>query len=53
MASRWTRRQAAGSPCHEELPRVSLMRAARLIFLNVPFAIVGGVFALWGRDISF
>ena len=29
------------------------MRAALLIFLNVPFAIVGGVFALWVRDIPF
>lgn len=29
------------------------MRAAALIFLNVPFAIVGGVVALWLRDIPF
>jgi cobalt-zinc-cadmium resistance protein CzcA len=29
------------------------MRAGLLIFLNVPFAIVGGVFALWLRDIPF
>ena len=28
-------------------------RAALLIFLNVPFAIVGGVFALWVRNIPF
>ena len=28
-------------------------RAALLIFLNVPFAIVGGVFALWVRGIPF
>jgi cobalt-zinc-cadmium resistance protein CzcA len=28
-------------------------RDALLIFLNVPFAIVGGVFALWVRDIPF
>jgi len=28
-------------------------RDALLIFLNVPFAIVGGVFALWLRDIPF
>lgn len=29
------------------------LRAALLIFLNVPFAIVGGVFALWARNIPF
>jgi len=29
------------------------MRAGLLIFLNVPFAIVGGVFALWARHIPF
>lgn len=29
------------------------MRAAALIFLNVPFAIIGGVVALWARDIPF
>jgi cobalt-zinc-cadmium resistance protein CzcA len=29
------------------------VRAALLIFLNVPFAIVGGVFALWLRAIPF
>jgi len=29
------------------------MRAALLIFLNVPFAVVGGVVALWLRDIPF
>jgi heavy metal efflux system protein len=29
------------------------MRTALLIFLNVPFAIVGGVAALWLRDIPF
>lgn len=29
------------------------VRAALLIFLNVPFAIVGGVVALWLRDIPF
>ena len=29
------------------------MRTALLIFLNVPFAIIGGVFALWLRDIPF
>jgi cobalt-zinc-cadmium resistance protein CzcA len=29
------------------------LRAALLIFLNVPFAIVGGVVALWLRDIPF
>ncbi len=29
------------------------LRAALLIYLNVPFAIVGGVFALWLRDIPF
>ncbi|HTM46848.1 MAG TPA: CusA/CzcA family heavy metal efflux RND transporter [Polyangiaceae bacterium] len=28
-------------------------RAAALIFLNVPFAIIGGVVALWVRDIPF
>lgn len=28
-------------------------RAAALIFLNVPFAIVGGVVALWARDMPF
>ncbi len=28
-------------------------RAAAVIFLNVPFAIVGGVIALWARDIPF
>jgi cobalt-zinc-cadmium resistance protein CzcA len=28
-------------------------RAALLIFLNVPFAIVGGVVALWARSIAF
>ncbi len=28
-------------------------RAAALIFLNVPFAIVGGIFALWVRGIPF
>lgn len=29
------------------------IRAALLIFLNVPFAIIGGVVALWLRDIPF
>ncbi len=29
------------------------IRAAAMIFLNVPFAIVGGVVALWLRDIPF
>jgi cobalt-zinc-cadmium resistance protein CzcA len=29
------------------------VRAAAVIFLNVPFAVVGGVFALLGRDIPF
>ncbi len=29
------------------------IRTALLIFLNVPFAIIGGVFALWIRDIPF
>jgi cobalt-zinc-cadmium resistance protein CzcA len=29
------------------------IRAAALIFLNVPFAIIGGVVALWMRDIPF
>ncbi len=29
------------------------MRAALLIFLSVPFAVVGGVVALWLRDIPF
>jgi cobalt-zinc-cadmium resistance protein CzcA len=29
------------------------MRTGLLIFLNVPFAIVGGVVALWARDIPF
>ncbi|MDB4976838.1 MAG: Cobalt-zinc-cadmium resistance protein CzcA [Myxococcaceae bacterium] len=29
------------------------VRAALLIFLNVPFAIIGGIAALWLRDISF
>jgi len=29
------------------------MRAGLLIFLNVPFAVVGGVIALWLRDIPF
>ena len=29
------------------------MRAALIIFLNVPFAIVGGVMALWLRDLPF
>jgi len=29
------------------------VRAALLIFLNVPFAVVGGVVALWLRDIPF
>jgi cobalt-zinc-cadmium resistance protein CzcA len=29
------------------------MRAAMLIFLGVPFAIIGGIFALWVRDIPF
>ena len=29
------------------------IRAAALIFLNVPFAIIGGVVALWARDIPF
>lgn len=29
------------------------MRVGLLIFLNVPFAIVGGVVALWARDIPF
>ena len=29
------------------------MRTALLIFLNVPFAVVGGVVALWLRDIPF
>jgi heavy metal efflux system protein len=29
------------------------LRAALLIFLNVPFAVVGGVCALWARDIPF
>ena len=28
-------------------------RAALLIFLNVPFAVVGGIFGLWLRDIPF
>jgi cobalt-zinc-cadmium resistance protein CzcA len=28
-------------------------RAALLIFLGVPFAIIGGIFALWIRDIPF
>ncbi|MCC6521172.1 MAG: efflux RND transporter permease subunit [Polyangiaceae bacterium] len=28
-------------------------RAAALIFLNVPFAVIGGVVALWARDIPF
>lgn len=29
------------------------VRTALLIFLNVPFAVIGGVFALWLRDIPF
>jgi cobalt-zinc-cadmium resistance protein CzcA len=29
------------------------MRAGLLIFLNVPFAVIGGVVALWARDIPF
>ncbi|HET8935042.1 MAG TPA: CusA/CzcA family heavy metal efflux RND transporter, partial [Polyangiales bacterium] len=29
------------------------LRAALLIFLNVPFAIIGGVLALWARDLPF
>ena len=29
------------------------VRAASIIFLNVPFAIIGGVFALWVRGIPF
>ena len=29
------------------------LRTAALIFLNVPFAIIGGVVALWARDIPF
>jgi cobalt-zinc-cadmium resistance protein CzcA len=29
------------------------MRAAMLISVNVPFAVVGGVLALWARDIPF
>ena len=29
------------------------LRAALLIFLNVPFAIIGGVFALWARSLPF
>lgn len=29
------------------------LRAALIIFLNVPFAVVGGVVALWLRDIPF
>ncbi len=29
------------------------LRAALVIFCNVPFAIVGGVIALWARDIPF
>ena len=29
------------------------MRTALLIFVNVPFAVVGGVFALWIREIPF
>jgi cobalt-zinc-cadmium resistance protein CzcA len=29
------------------------LRTALLIFLNVPFAVVGGVFALWLRGIPF
>jgi cobalt-zinc-cadmium resistance protein CzcA len=29
------------------------MRAALIIFLNVPFAVVGGVMALWLRDLPF
>jgi cobalt-zinc-cadmium resistance protein CzcA len=29
------------------------LRAALLIFLNVPFAVIGGVAALWLRDIPF
>lgn len=29
------------------------VRAAALIFLNVPFAIIGGVVALWARNIPF
>jgi heavy metal efflux system protein len=29
------------------------VRTAALIFLNVPFAVVGGVFALWARGIPF
>jgi cobalt-zinc-cadmium resistance protein CzcA len=29
------------------------MRAGLLIFLNVPFAVIGGVVALWLRDIPF
>lgn len=29
------------------------VRAAVLVFLNVPFAVVGGIVALWARDIPF
>jgi cobalt-zinc-cadmium resistance protein CzcA len=29
------------------------MRPALLIFLNVPFAIVGGIYAIWLRSIPF
>ena len=29
------------------------LKPALLIFLNIPFAIVGGVFALWARSIPF
>ncbi|MBL9038615.1 MAG: efflux RND transporter permease subunit, partial [Archangium sp.] len=29
------------------------MRAAMLIFVNVPFAVIGGVVALWARSIPF
>jgi cobalt-zinc-cadmium resistance protein CzcA len=29
------------------------LRSGLLIFLNIPFAVVGGVFALWLRDIPF
>ena len=29
------------------------LKIAALIFLNVPFAIIGGVFALWARSIPF
>ncbi|MBP9111190.1 MAG: efflux RND transporter permease subunit [Polyangiaceae bacterium] len=29
------------------------MRSGLLIFLNIPFAVIGGVFALWIRDIPF